>query len=204
MLDTEASGFMLNSRCLRPVAGVTMIEMFITLFVLAIVLATGMPSTAHWVHRWQIRASAESLRSALQKSRAEAIARNTKINITLGDPSGLPQWRIDCARVTVLCPNNLHAQVASAGSGIRWGAAKAAAAANIAVALVAGADLPATVEFHPLGNAPRIVSGSDIARIDVIHPADSAAGRLVVRTDGAGNVSICDPALPGSDVRGCH
>ena len=204
MLDTEASGFMLNSRCLRPVAGVTMIEMFITLFVLAIVLAAGMPSTAHWVHRWQIRTSAESLRSALQKSRAEAIARNTKINITLGDSSGLPQWRIDCARVTVLCPNNLHAQVASAGSGIRWGAAKAAAAANIAVALVAGADLPATVEFQPLGNAPRIVSGSDIARIDVIHPADSAAGRLVVRTDGAGNVSICDPALPGSDVRGCH
>ena len=195
---------MLNSRCLRPVAGVTMIEMFITLFVLAIVLAAGMPSTAHWVHRWQIRTSAESLRSALQKSRAEAIARNTKINITLGDSSGLPQWRIDCARVTVLCPNNLHAQVASAGSGIRWGAAKAAAAANISVALVAGADLPATVEFQPLGNAPRIVSGSDIARIDVIHPADSAAGRLVVRTDGAGNVSICDPALPGSDVRGCH
>ena len=181
-----------------------MIEMFITLFVLAIVLAAGMPSTAHWVHRWQIRTSAESLRSALQKSRAEAIARNTKINITLGDSSGLPQWRIDCARVTVLCPNNLHAQVASAGSGIRWGAAKAAAAANISVALVAGADLPATVEFQPLGNAPRIVSGSDIARIDVIHPADSAAGRLVVRTDGAGNVSICDPALPGSDVRGCH
>ena len=195
---------MLSSMHLRYAAGVTMIEMFITLFVLAIVLAAGMPSTAHWVHRWQIRTSAESLRSALQKSRAEAIARNTKINITLGDSSGLPQWRIDCARVTVLCPNNLHAQVASAGSGIRWGAAKAAAAANISVALVAGADLPATVEFQPLGNAPRIVSGSDIARIDVIHPADSAAGRLVVRTDGAGNVSICDPALPGSDVRGCH
>jgi type IV fimbrial biogenesis protein FimT len=186
------------------VAGVTMIEMFITLFVLAIVLATGMPSAVHWVHQWQIRASAESLRSALQKTRAEAIARNTKINITLGDSGGLPQWRIGCARVTALCPNNLHAQVASAGSGIRWGAAKAAAAANISVALTAGAGLPATVAFHALGNAPRVVSGSEIARIDVLHPADSAAGRLVVRTDGAGNVSICDPALPVSDVRGCH
>lgn len=195
---------MLSSRCLRTVAGVTMIEMFITLFVLAIVLATGMPSAVHWVHQWQIRASAESLRSALQKTRAEAITRNTKINITLGDSVGLPQWRIDCARVTALCPNNLHAQVASAGSGIRWGAAKAAAAANISVALTAGAGLPATVAFHALGNAPRIVSGSEIARIDVLHPADSAAGRLVVRTDGAGNVSICDPALPVSDVRGCH
>lgn len=195
---------MLSSRCLRTVAGVTMIEMFITLFVLAIVLATGMPSAVHWVHQWQIRASAESLRSALQKTRAEAITRNTKINITLGDSVGLPQWRIDCARVTALCPNNLHAQVASAGSGIRWGAAKAAAAANISVALTAGAGLPATVAFHALGNAPRVVSGSEIARIDVLHPADSAAGRLVVRTDGAGNVSICDPALPVSDVRGCH
>jgi hypothetical protein len=70
--------------------------------------------------------------------------------------------------------------------------------------LTAGAGLPATVAFHALGNAPRIVSGSEIARIDVLHPTDSAAGRLVVRTDGAGNVSICDPALPVSDVRGCH
>jgi len=195
---------MLSLRGLRCAAGVTMIEMCITMLVLAIVLGLGMPSTARWVHQWQIRTSAENLRSALHKSRAEAIARNTKINITLGNSAGLPQWRIACVRASTLCPGNLHTQAASGGSSIRWGAAKAPAAAQIAVALVAGAGLPASVAFHPLGNAPRIVSGSDIARIDVLHPDDSAAGRLVVRIDGAGNVSICDPALPVSDVRGCH
>lgn len=195
---------MLSPKSLHCVAGVTMIEMCLTLLVLAIVMALGMPSTARWVHQWQIRASAESLRSALQKSRAEAIARNTKINITLGDSAGLPQWRIGCVRVSALCPGNLHAQVASAAGRIRWGAASAAAAANLSVALVSGTGLPGNVEYHPLGDAPRIVSGSDIARIDVLHSSDGAAGRLVVRIDSAGNVSICDPALPVSDPRGCH
>lgn len=189
---------------MRSVVGVTMIEMSLTLFVLAIVLTLGMPSTALWVHQWQIRANAESLRSALQKSRAEAIARNTKINITLGDAAGIPQWRIGCVRLSAICPGNLQVQVASAGDSLRWGAASAADAANLSVALVAGAGLPGQVEFHPLGDAPRITSGSDIARIDVLHPNDSLAGRRVVRIDGAGNVSICDPSLPASDTRGCH
>ena len=195
---------MLSSIHLRYVAGVTMIEMFITLFVMTIVFAVGMPAMTHWVHQWDIRANAEGLRSALQRARAEAIARNTKINIRLGDSAGLPQWRIACVMVTTLCPGDLQSQSASAGSSLRWGAAGAAANADVSVALAVGAGLPGNVEFHPLGDAPRINSGNDIARIDVNHPDDSKAGRLVVRIDGAGNVSICDPALPVSDTRGCH
>lgn len=181
-----------------------MIEMCITAFILGLVMALGMPSAARWVRQSQIRSSAESLRSALQKSRAEAIARNARINITLGDATGLPQWRIGCVRVSALCPGNLHAQIAAEGGSIRWGAANAAAAADTSVALSVGAGLPASVEFHPLGDAPRVFSGSDIARVDVLHRADTDAGHLVVRIDGAGNVSICDPSLATSDPRGCH
>ncbi len=195
---------MLSSMHLRYAAGVTMIEMFITLFVMTIVFAVGMPAMTHWVHQWDIRANAEGLRSVLQRARAEAIARNAKINIRLGNAAGLPQWRIACVTVTTLCPGNLQSQSASAGSSLRWGAASAATAANVSVALAAGAGLPGNVEFHPLGDAPRINSGSDIARIDVSHPNDSNAGRLIVRIDGAGNVSICDPAITVSDPRGCH
>lgn len=195
---------MLRPRCLRTEAGVTLVEMLITLSVLITVLALGMPATARWVHQWQVRASAESLRSALQKARAEAIARNTTIRITLGDARGFPQWRIGCARVTTQCPANLHAQVASVGGSIRWGASIAAGAANVSVPQLAGDSLPASVEFYSLGNAPRISSGNAIARIDVLHPNDPLAERLVVRIDGAGSVSICNPALPASDVRACH
>ena len=195
---------MLNSRRWRSAAGVTMIEMFATLFVLTIVLALGMPVMAHWIHQWDIRSGAESLRSALQRARAEAIARNTKIAIRLGNSVGFPEWRIACVTVTTLCPANLHSYTASAGNRLRWGAAGTAAASDLSVALVAGASLPGGVEFHPLGDAPRIISGSDIARIDVFHPNDELAGRLVIRIDSAGNVAICDPALPVSDSRGCH
>lgn len=181
-----------------------MLEMLMTLFILSIVLALGMPATARWVRQSEIRSGAESLRSALQKARAEAIARNIKIFIRLGDPAGIPQWTIGCVTATTRCPDNIHSQVPSAGGRIRWGGARAAAAVDTSAALAVGAGMPGNVEFHPLGNAPKVLSGTDTARIDVLSPGDSSAGRLVVRIDGAGNVSICDPGLPDTDIRRCH
>ncbi len=182
-----------------------MIEMFITLFVIAIVLAIGAPATARWVRQTDIRSSAESLRSALQKARGEAIARNARIRITLGNASGHARWLIGCVRVSAACPGKtLHQQAVLSRDRIRWGAAKASAAATLSTALTAGAALPGTVDFFPLGDAPGIAGGSDLARIDVVHANDSAAGRWVIRIDTAGNIRMCNPALPESDHRRCH
>ena len=181
-----------------------MIEMFVVLTVLAIVLALGAPATARWLRQSEIRSSAERLRSALQKARTEAIARNTRTRIRIGDQNGGTGWTIGCVRESERCPAVLQAQRAPSDSNLRWGAAASGGAADLSVALAAGAALPGDVEFHPLGNAPRIASGDDITRIDVLHAGDAEAGRLVVRIDSAGNIRICDPALPVTGVRGCH
>ena len=204
LLGTEASRLMLNPTRWRFETGITMLELMMTLFILAIVLALGMPATARWVRQSDIRSSAENLRSALQKARAEAIARNMKIYISFGDPKGIPQWTIGCVTTTTLCPGNMYSQAPTNGGRIRWGGARAAAAVDTSAALAVGTDMPGNVEFHPLGNAPKVVSGTDTARIDVFSPGDSSAGRLVVRIDGAGNVSICDPGLPDADIRRCR
>ena len=204
LLDTKASGFMLKSRPLQCTAGVTMIEMFTVLVVLTVVMAIGAPATVRWLRQSEIRSNAESLRSSLQKACAEAIARNTRIKISIGDKSGGTSWTMGCAMASDRCPAVLHVQRAPSDSRIRWGAANSHGAGNFFVALTAGAALPGEVEFHPLGNAPRVISGNDIARVDVLHAGDAEAGRLVVSIGSAGNIRICDPALPASAVGRCH
>ena len=47
-------------------SGFSLIELLITLTVLSIVLAIGVPSVIGWVRAMEVRSSAESLRSALQ------------------------------------------------------------------------------------------------------------------------------------------
>lgn len=181
-----------------------MIEMFIVLVVLAVVMAMGAPALSHWLRQAEIRSSAESLRSALQKARTEAIGRNTKIIITISDAIGHPIWTMGCVGASNLCPAILHTQRAPSDSGVRWGAVTSAGAGNLSVALAAGAALPADVIFSPLGDAPRVANGKEIARVDVMHAGDATVGRLVLRIDGAGNIRVCDPSLATTDVRGCH
>ena len=51
--------------CMNHSAGITVIELLITLAVLSIVIALGVPSMSDWVRRMEVRSSAESLRAAL-------------------------------------------------------------------------------------------------------------------------------------------
>ena len=188
----------------RPSAGITMIEMMVTVSVLAIVLVVITPEAARWVRQSEVRSSAENLRSVLQRARAEAVARNARIRISLGNDQGFAQWSFGCVRVSASCPAVLQSHAAQIDSAVRWAGALLDGAATATVALTAGAALPGKVDFFPLGDAPHIAMGTDIARIDVLHSRDTLVRRLVVRIDGAGNVRICDPALPAADPGGCH
>ena len=173
-------------------SGVTLIEMIITLAVLSIVLALSAPGAARWVRQSEIRSSAESLRSALQRARIEAVSRNARVRVTLGDAEGRPQWQLGCVRVNAACPAQLIQKDADSRDKVRWGAATAAVT-DLSSALDAGSALPGSVDFFPLGDARQVASDIDIARIDVFFLNDANAGRLVVRIDSAGNVSFCDP-----------
>jgi type IV fimbrial biogenesis protein FimT len=204
LLDTEATGYLLMVCGGKRIAGITMIEISVVILVLAVVLTLGVPSITRWARQSEIRSSAESLRSVLQKARAEAISRNTRITVTIGEPSGRARWVIGCVRISALCTASLHQQHASSDSNIRWGAAKSPEAADLSTALAFGAGLPGSVDFFPLGDARRVASGDDLTRIDVMHAADPTVGRLIIQIDSAGNVRICDTKLPALDNRGCH
>ena len=104
-------------------SGFSLIELLITLTVLSIVLAMGVPSAIGWVRAMEVRSSAESLRSALQRTRAEAVARNTRVRITLSNTTGNPGWNVTCVNAAAGCPTSLLSHTIETNNSIRWGAA---------------------------------------------------------------------------------
>ena len=120
-------------------SGFSLIELLITLTVLSIVLAIGVPSVIGWVRAMEVRSSAESLRSALQRARAEAVARNTRVRISLSNTTGNPGWNVTCVNVAAACPASLLSHTIETNSPIRWGATLLASSSTMTTALKAGA-----------------------------------------------------------------
>jgi len=65
--------------------GFTLIEMMITIAVLALLLSFGLPGMATWLQNVQIRNAAETMQSGLQSARAEALRRNELVRFQLVD-----------------------------------------------------------------------------------------------------------------------
>jgi len=66
-------------------AGFTLVELMVTLVLLAILLALGMPSFSAWVRNGKLRAVGESLQTGLRMAQAEALRRNRQVVFTLTD-----------------------------------------------------------------------------------------------------------------------
>lgn len=209
---------MLNTRCVRlaasllwpslrrnKVEAITLLEMLITLAVGAILLGMGMPSIAGWLRGMDVRSSAGELMGALQTARTEAIARNREIRVSLGDAQGRAVWSIACVNVSATCPARLRGSDTPGARQVRWGASTSATSIMTArtAPLLPGQSLPGQVTFNALGAAPATGSGTDVARIDVLHPADAGKHRLVVFISVRGALSLCDPAAAAGQPRYC-
>lgn len=65
----------------RSVRGFTLVELMVTVAVLAVILAIGVPSFTGIMHRNRLTASANELVAALQTAKMEAIRRNSRVVI---------------------------------------------------------------------------------------------------------------------------
>src|SRR6267143_782966 len=63
--------------------GFTIIEVLITLAVLGVLLALGVPGFVEWLQNQQIRAASEATVNGLQVARGEAVRRNTPVRFQL-------------------------------------------------------------------------------------------------------------------------
>jgi len=192
---------MLETRAAQ--GGFNLIEIMVSLTVLAILIALGAPSFGEWLQNQQIR---EALVNGMQVARGEAIKRNLAVQLTLDLPSG---WTV-CEATKQPCDGTLLADpvrvqdVIQSRSG-REGTsnAKATSAPDGALA----------VTFSPLGSV--LTTNSDgsvpLTQVDVVNTQGDcmAAGgpmrclRVVVR--GGGSIRMCDPTpgIVAPDTRAC-
>jgi type IV fimbrial biogenesis protein FimT len=195
--------------------GFNIIEVLISLAVLAILVTLAAPSFTQWLQNQQIRTATDSILNGLQVARSEAVARNTNVSfqfmdglsstcavsalgsggillnqnwvVSVGDPSGA------CDKKIGDTPPGPVIQSRSESEGTP----------NTAATTTPGG--ATTVTFTPLGATTGNPDGSfSLQRVDVTNLVSAGAARpLRVVINPGGSLRMCDPIAVAPDSRAC-
>ena len=94
MLDSQEGGHVLRTVGQRAQRGMTLIEVMVTVAILAILVSLASPAIGDWLLNAQIRTAAEALQNGLMQARTEAVRRNAPVEFVLGAGS---TWTISLA-----------------------------------------------------------------------------------------------------------
>ncbi|WP_242499992.1 Tfp pilus assembly protein FimT/FimU [Methylibium sp. Pch-M] len=187
--------------------GFTLVELMVTITLLAILLAVAAPSFASWIRNTRVRTTSQVLQDGLRLAQAEAVRRNRTVSFFLTNVA------------------NPTATSAAAANGSNWGVrtltlitgetaelVRSGALAGV----VAGVNItgPSAVCFNAAGQ--QVANAAEGCAIDPTAPTvtyDIAHGGTVAGVDRAlrvtaslgGRVRMCDPAktLSATNPDGC-
>lgn len=196
------------SRASKFQQGVTLIELMITLTVMAIAFGLGVPAFSTWIQNSQIRTAAESMQSGMQLARAEGLRSNATVRFQLTTTtdancalsSSGTNWVISVNDATGKC----DVTDATVDPFMTRFKASAEGTKNVTVAAT-----QSSISFNGLGRVTPAPTSA--ITIDLKNPAGGtcvAAGGnmrcLQLQVGGAGQVRMCDPAVTAaSDPRKC-
>jgi type IV fimbrial biogenesis protein FimT len=167
--------------------GFSLLELMVTVAIVGVMLAVGVPSFRTWTQNAQTRSAAEAALSGLQSAKNEAIRRNVRVQLTFQNGTG---YRINLASD----PDGDPLQVRNHDEG----------SSNATIAM-SPADT-ATVTFNSLGRvSPNADGTSSLTSLTFDNAMLDLADRrpLIVNIPSAGGIRLCDPGVPTGDPRGC-
>jgi type IV fimbrial biogenesis protein FimT len=172
----------------RRQRGFNIIEIVITVVILAFIFTLGMPTYTTWLQNSQMRASAESMMAGLQHARSEAVRAN--------DSQGV--------RFSLLAGNEWSVyRVADPGTILQRGGGQ-----DLAKNALVTSDGATDITFSPLGlTNPAVTLNIDVTHVDtglkcVADGGDIRCLRVQVRPGGL--VRLCDPSVATvGDPRRC-
>jgi type IV fimbrial biogenesis protein FimT len=188
--------------------GFNLIEVMVTLTVLAVLISLGAPSFGEWLQNQQIRAATEAIVNGMQVARGEAIKRNLAVQMALDLPTS--GWTV-CEATKQPCNPALLADPLKVQDVIQNRSGREGTR-NASVTTTP--DKAIAVTFSPLGsviaNADSPVTPS-ITQVDVVNLLGncSAGGGpmrcLRVVVTGGGSIRMCDPTpgIVAPDPRAC-
>lgn len=166
---------------LRGTSGFTLIELAITLVVLGILTALGLPVFTDWINNTKIRTAAEGVANGVQLARSEAVRQNSSVQFVLDGTSGPSAWTVSSVSATGVVTQ--IQQRTNEGSGNA-----------IVGVLPAGAT---TVTYSGIGTvAPNGDGSPTLTQIDVCSSAAMLSGNMVkmrITIGTGGNVKMCNP-----------
>jgi type IV fimbrial biogenesis protein FimT len=163
----------------RTVHGFTLVELLVTLAVMAIGIALAAPSFAGMIANYRVRAGAESLVHAVSFARAQAARRNTSVRFVLtGVGTG---WRVEQVSPSTVLQSRSDADA----QGISATSSNAA----VSVTFLPNGLVDATGTWLTSITVVSTVAGAESRRIDIL---------------GGGLVRMCDPSVTiADDSRRC-
>lgn len=193
----------------RHSRGFNIIELMVTVSVLAVLLAVGVPSMAEWIRNTQVRALAEALQNGLQKARGEAIKRNRPVTLWLVTPaSGVPDatcalsasspsWVVSLDNPAGLCDAGASPTAAPRiveVYGSPYGGI------NVSSKTSDGATDATSATFNSYGQT---IGANPIGLIN-LESQKSGARRLRVELAPGGGIRLCDRDMTAGDPRACQ
>lgn len=198
----------------QRIRGFSLIELMVTLSIVALLIAAVAPSVTAWLVDIRIRGLAESLVNGLQTARNEAVRRNQNIGFylvsstdgmltsscTLSSSSG--SWVVSAQSPVSHCTDTPSATTAP--MIVATFSAGGQASSSLAVTGLQTNESTAAnmVTFNGFG---RVVNSTGLGRIDVKSATSASRYRtLQVMISPTGSIRMCDPAVTSaSDPRIC-
>ena len=168
--------------------GFTLIEVLISVVVLALLIMVGIPSFTVFIQNSKTRAAADGMMNGLQTARNEAIRRNACVQLQIINQTG---WMVStCA----LPDRPLQTRSENEGSGT-----------NVISTITPAGD---TVSFNGLGRVvnPNPSDGSvPFNQVDLENSTLSVADnrKLRILVPPGGSLRMCDPKVASTDTRAC-
>ncbi len=201
---------MLRSRV--SVSGFTMLELGVVLTIVAVLAAIAVPSFSGFMANSSLKTAAEVFYSAVQKARAEAIRRNTTVDLVLTNDTPVGVVSADRTKTTI-------PQITENTNGTNWvirvpntvdqtgelvdsKLATEGGGANITV----NAGGATKIQFNGLGetiNGATVLVQFKHATQNTACALSSTVRCLNVRISAGGQARLCEPGQPSTDSRAC-
>lgn len=176
---------------MRRAAGFTLVELMITVAVVAVLLVLGVPTLRGVIENGRIRSAGESWKYGLTLARAEAVRRNAQVEFA----TGAGGWEVR------LLANGAVAEVLHQAAGIEG-------AQRLDVTIVPQDATRVTYDsFGRVVNPNPIDASEPIAQVDIesTNPPvdDDRYHPLRLQVLAGGMTRLCDPKVAATDSRAC-